>query len=208
MIIPLILHALEQVLPATRPTARGVWRGRPGANADAPRAPSRLRLVLLDLTLPGARGLDLLAELRRRPLLPIVVLSATHDRATVWALRSPPARAASSPRRQSPRQAPRRHREQCSPGGRHHRPTLGAARVDQEACRSTRWASRSGNRMRPPACWCRANPTSSSVAIYGYRRYSQGSRQRHSQALNVHSRSQAIVGARPPRHHGRARDAS
>jgi DNA-binding NarL/FixJ family response regulator len=43
-------------------------------------------LVLLDLTLPGARGLDLLAELRRdRPLLPIVVLSATHDRATVGA---------------------------------------------------------------------------------------------------------------------------
>jgi DNA-binding NarL/FixJ family response regulator len=41
-------------------------------------------LVLLDLTLPGAHGLDLLAELRRDyPRLPIVVLSATHDRATV-----------------------------------------------------------------------------------------------------------------------------
>lgn len=41
-------------------------------------------LVLLDLTLPGAHGLDLLAQLRRdHPLLPIVVLSATHDRATV-----------------------------------------------------------------------------------------------------------------------------
>jgi DNA-binding NarL/FixJ family response regulator len=41
-------------------------------------------LVLLDLTLPGAHGLDLLAQLRRDyPRVPIVVLSATHDRATV-----------------------------------------------------------------------------------------------------------------------------
>jgi DNA-binding NarL/FixJ family response regulator len=41
-------------------------------------------LVLLDLTLPGAHGLDLLAQMRRDyPHLPIVVLSATHDRATV-----------------------------------------------------------------------------------------------------------------------------
>jgi DNA-binding NarL/FixJ family response regulator len=43
-------------------------------------------LVLLDLALPGAHGLDLLAQLRRDfPLLPVVVLSATHDRATVGA---------------------------------------------------------------------------------------------------------------------------
>ena len=41
-------------------------------------------LVLLDLTLPGAHGLDLLVQLRRDfPALPVVVLSATHDRATV-----------------------------------------------------------------------------------------------------------------------------
>lgn len=41
-------------------------------------------LVLLDLALPGAHGLDLLVQMRRAyPLLPIVVLSATHDRATV-----------------------------------------------------------------------------------------------------------------------------
>src|SRR5579864_8582945 len=43
-------------------------------------------LVLLDLTLPGAHGLDLLVQMRRsHPQLPIVVLSATHDRATVGA---------------------------------------------------------------------------------------------------------------------------
>ena len=40
--------------------------------------------MLLDLALPGTRGLAFLAELRRdRPRLPIVVLSATHDRATI-----------------------------------------------------------------------------------------------------------------------------
>lgn len=41
-------------------------------------------LVLLDLTLPGAHGMDLLVQMRRAyPRLPIVVLSATHDRGTV-----------------------------------------------------------------------------------------------------------------------------
>ena len=55
-------------------------------------------LILLDLALPGAHGLALLAELKRDfPRMPIVVLSATHDRATVGA-RLPRARAASSPR--------------------------------------------------------------------------------------------------------------
>jgi DNA-binding NarL/FixJ family response regulator len=50
-------------------------------------------LVLLDLTLPCAHGLDLLVELRRdHPHLPIVVLSATHDRATVGAAMSAGAR--------------------------------------------------------------------------------------------------------------------
>ena len=43
-------------------------------------------LLLLDLTLPGAHGLDLLAELVRDfPRIPVLVLSATHDRATVGA---------------------------------------------------------------------------------------------------------------------------
>lgn len=41
-------------------------------------------LVLLDLTLPGAHGFDLLAELLRDyRRIPVVVLSATHDHATV-----------------------------------------------------------------------------------------------------------------------------
>jgi DNA-binding NarL/FixJ family response regulator len=43
-------------------------------------------LVLLDLTLPGAHGLDLLAQIVRDfPRVPVLVLSATHDRPTVSA---------------------------------------------------------------------------------------------------------------------------
>jgi DNA-binding NarL/FixJ family response regulator len=43
-------------------------------------------LVLLDLALPGTRGMELLAALTRdHPRLAILVLSATHDRATVEA---------------------------------------------------------------------------------------------------------------------------
>ncbi|HEY1329647.1 MAG TPA: response regulator transcription factor [Casimicrobiaceae bacterium] len=43
-------------------------------------------LLLLDLTLPGAHGLDLLGQLTRDfPRIPVLVLSATHDRATVGA---------------------------------------------------------------------------------------------------------------------------
>lgn len=41
-------------------------------------------LVLLDLALPGTRGMELLAALvRDHPQRPVVVLSATHDRATI-----------------------------------------------------------------------------------------------------------------------------
>jgi DNA-binding NarL/FixJ family response regulator len=83
---PLILHALEQVLPQLDQRLEVFGAAdRVETLTFLARHPD-CELVLLDLTLPGARGLDLLAELRRdRPLLPIVVLSATHDRATVGA---------------------------------------------------------------------------------------------------------------------------
>ncbi|MEP7276120.1 MAG: response regulator transcription factor [Betaproteobacteria bacterium] len=83
---PLIVHALERWLPQADPSL-GVLRA---ANRDQvltvlARHPD-CALVLLDLALPGARGLDLLVELRHdHPQLPVVVLSATHDRATVGA---------------------------------------------------------------------------------------------------------------------------
>ena len=83
---PLVLHALAQVLPQLDRRLEIFGAGnRAEALTLLARHPD-CALVLLDLTLPGAHGLDLLAELRRdRPRLPIVVLSATHDSATVGA---------------------------------------------------------------------------------------------------------------------------
>ena len=81
---PLILEALVQYAAAAEPG----WtlltaRTRDEALRVLAREPD-CDAMLLDLALPGTRGLAFLAELRReRPRLPIVVLSATHDRATI-----------------------------------------------------------------------------------------------------------------------------
>ena len=83
---PLILDALAQLLPQLGPEV--VVRGA----VDSPEAVAILdnepdvALVLLDLALPGTRGLDFLSDLKLDyPGVPVVVLSATHDRATVMA---------------------------------------------------------------------------------------------------------------------------
>jgi DNA-binding NarL/FixJ family response regulator len=83
---PLIVHALGQVLPGLDSDLDVLAAiNRDETMALLARHPD-CALVLLDLALPGAHGLDLLAELRRSfPRLPIVVLSATHDRATIGA---------------------------------------------------------------------------------------------------------------------------
>lgn len=81
---PLIQHALAQALPQLHgPLDVLAAVDRDETLTALARHPD-CSLVLLDLTLPGAHGLDLLAQLRRDyPRLPVVVLSATHDRATV-----------------------------------------------------------------------------------------------------------------------------
>jgi DNA-binding NarL/FixJ family response regulator len=83
---PLILEALAQLLPevgadvvvraARDPTeAMNVLDNEPDVT-----------LVLLDLALPGARGLDFLGDLKLDyPGVPVVILSATHDPATIMA---------------------------------------------------------------------------------------------------------------------------
>ncbi len=83
---PLVQQALAQALPVLHGTIDVIAAlDREQTLTSLARHPD-CDLVLLDLALPGARGLDLLAQLRRDfPLLPIVVLSATHDRATVGA---------------------------------------------------------------------------------------------------------------------------
>jgi DNA-binding NarL/FixJ family response regulator len=81
---PLILQALAHSLPQLHGTLEVLSAiDRDEALTALARHPD-CRLVLLDLTLPGAHGLDLLVQMRRAyPHMPIVVLSATHDRATV-----------------------------------------------------------------------------------------------------------------------------
>lgn len=81
---PLILEALKQVLRDLDPEI-AVLEARDGKHAlDQATHHPELSLVLLDLTLPGKHGFELLCELRHDfPQLPVVVLSATEDCDTV-----------------------------------------------------------------------------------------------------------------------------
>jgi DNA-binding NarL/FixJ family response regulator len=81
---PLILTALAELLTRReRPLAVLGATDRDETYALLAAHPD-IALTLLDLALPGTRGLEFLARLRRDfPRLPIAVLSATHDRATV-----------------------------------------------------------------------------------------------------------------------------
>ena len=83
---PLILQALADALPQIAGGLEVLGAiDRDEALLALARHPD-CALVLLDLALPGAHGLDLLVQMRRAyPRVPIVVLSATHDRATVGA---------------------------------------------------------------------------------------------------------------------------
>lgn len=81
---PLIQEALRHVLAALDPALEFVQaQDASEAHAALSREPDT-DLILLDLALPGCDGFDLLAELRREwPGMPVLVLSATHDRETV-----------------------------------------------------------------------------------------------------------------------------
>ena len=81
---PLIREALRQVLKALDPDIILVEAaGMPEALAAADEN-ERLDLILLDLTLPGADGMEALHALRERhPSFPVVVLSATERPETV-----------------------------------------------------------------------------------------------------------------------------
>ncbi len=83
---PLILEALTQLLPQLAPgTEVHVARDRLEAEAILDDQPA-ISLILLDLALPGTRGLDFLADIQLDyPGVRVVVLSATHDTATVAA---------------------------------------------------------------------------------------------------------------------------
>ncbi len=83
---PLVVEALAQLLPQLGPAVevRGAIDSAE-AVAVLDNEPD-VALVLLDLALPGVRGLDFLGDLKLDyPGVPVVVLSATHDQATVMA---------------------------------------------------------------------------------------------------------------------------
>jgi len=81
---PLIQQALAQSLPHLHGMVEVIAAVDREETLTALARHPDCALVLLDLTLPGAHGLDLLVQLRRDfPALPVVVLSATHDRATI-----------------------------------------------------------------------------------------------------------------------------
>ena len=83
---PLIVEALVQLLPQLGPDVDVRAARDPTEAMDVLDNEPDVTLVLLDLALPGARGLDFLGDLKLDyPGVPIVILSATHDPATIMA---------------------------------------------------------------------------------------------------------------------------
>ena len=83
---PLVVDALAQLLPQV--DAEVVVRKAldPCEAITVLDNEPDVALILLDLALPGARGLDFLGDLKLDyPGVPVIVISATHDRATVMA---------------------------------------------------------------------------------------------------------------------------
>ena len=91
---PLIQSALTQILPQLDHPIAVFGASDHDETYALLAAHPDIALALLDLALPGVRGLEMLGRLRRDfPRLPIAVLSATHDRATVESALSGGARA-------------------------------------------------------------------------------------------------------------------
>lgn len=81
---PLIQEALKHVLTELDATLELIQAHDASSAHAALSRTSGIDLLVLDLTLPGCDGFDLLADLRRDwPDIPVLVLSATYDRATV-----------------------------------------------------------------------------------------------------------------------------
>src|SRR5947209_18252341 len=81
---PLIVEALAQLLPQLETGLEMLSAGTPSEATSILDDEPEIGLILLDLALPDARGLDFLADLMLDyPGVPVVVLSATHDGATV-----------------------------------------------------------------------------------------------------------------------------
>jgi DNA-binding NarL/FixJ family response regulator len=81
---PLILEALRQVLPELHDQVELITAADRDETLRLARGHPDCTLILLDLAVPGANGMDLLVELRENhAAIPVVVLSATSDAGTV-----------------------------------------------------------------------------------------------------------------------------
>ncbi len=81
---PLIQEALKHVLTELDASLELIQAHDASSAHAALSRTSGIDLLVLDLTLPGCDGFDLLADLRRDwPDIPVLVLSATYDKATV-----------------------------------------------------------------------------------------------------------------------------
>src|SRR5437764_14514187 len=81
---PLIQEALKHVLTELDGSLELIQAEDASSAHAALSRTSNVDLLVLDLSLPGCDGFDLLADLRRDwPDIPVLVLSATYDRATV-----------------------------------------------------------------------------------------------------------------------------
>jgi DNA-binding NarL/FixJ family response regulator len=81
---PLIQVALKHVLEELDDSLELFQSHDAGAARSVLAVSPDVDLIVLDLTLPGCDGFEFLLELRRDwPGIPVLVLSATHDRATI-----------------------------------------------------------------------------------------------------------------------------
>jgi DNA-binding NarL/FixJ family response regulator len=162
---PLIQEALNHVLTELDAALELVQaHDAPSAHAALSRT-SNVDLLVLDLALPGCDGFDLLADLRPDWLgIPVLVLSATYDRATVETALDPGAMGF-IPKTANARVLIDALRlvlsggvfvpVECSAGSGPFRPRTGPSRRSSASSRARAMCS---------SCWCKQSSTSLSAA--------------------------------------------
>jgi DNA-binding NarL/FixJ family response regulator len=81
---PLVRDAMANLLAGIAPSTTVLEAADCPSALDIARAQPDVDIVVLDLNLPGTRGFEALEQFRReQPALPVVILSAQHDRHTV-----------------------------------------------------------------------------------------------------------------------------
>ena len=81
---PLVRDAMANLLASVAPAVTVLEAADCASALGIARAQPDIDIVVLDLNLPGTRGFEALEQFRReQPAMPVVILSALHDRQTV-----------------------------------------------------------------------------------------------------------------------------